>query len=169
SYVPVTFAYIPQPLPVYSRFVDWARDQWLADRTRKLWYEAPYDWRMGACQENADAIDRKVNEALIATGARQVVLLAHSVGGLVCRDYIARGDNAGKVRALIAVGTPWLGAPKTARGLRWGYNFGLGGKLEPVKKYQLKGIYIYDKDPDRKDPKKSGPVERRYLTLVSLL
>ncbi|MGP0069707.1 MAG: esterase/lipase family protein [Isosphaeraceae bacterium] len=169
SYVPVTFAYAPQPLPVYGRFLDWVRNSWLTDPRRKLWYSVPYDWRKGACQDNADAIDRKVREALDTTGAKQVILLAHSLGGLVCRDYITRGDNASKVRALIAVGTPWLGAPKAARGLRWGYNFGLGGKLEPIEKYQVKGIYIYDKDPSRADPMKPGPVEIHYLTLVSLL
>ena len=77
----------------------------------------PYDWRKGACDENAAAIDAKVEQALRTTGAKQVVLIAHSLGGLVCRDYISRGDNARKVRALIAVGTPWLGARRPAGAL----------------------------------------------------
>ena len=162
SNLPLGLVYSPKPQPIYSRFVDWARNQWLVDQ--KLWYEVPYDWRKGACDENAAAIDAKVEKALRTTGAMQVVLIAHSLGGLVCRDYITRGDNARKVRALIAVGTPWLGAPKAGRGLRWGYNFGLGGKLEPMSEHQIKGIYIWSSDLDRKEPE-----PRRYLTLVSLL
>ncbi len=162
SNLPLGLVYSPKPQPIYSRFVDWARNQWLVDQ--KLWYEVPYDWRKGACDENSAAIDAKVEQALQTTGAKQVVLIAHSLGGLVCRDYISRSDNARKVRALIAVGTPWLGAPKAGRGLRWGYNFGLGGKLEPMSEHQIKGIYIWSTDLDRKDAE-----QRRYLTLVSLL
>ena len=162
SNVALGLVYAPEPQPIYSRFVDWARNQWLVDQ--KLWYEVPYDWRKGACDENAAAIDAKVEKALGTTGAKQVVLIAHSLGGLVCRDYITRGDNARKVRALIAVGTPWLGTPKAGRGLRWGYNFGLGGKLEPMSEHQIKGIYIWSSDLDRKEPEL-----RRYHTMVSLL
>ena len=149
------------PYPVYGDFVEWARTKWLADPA--LWHEVPYDWRKGACEENARAIGVQVDQALRASGQSQVVLLAHSLGGLVCRDYIRRGDNARKVRALIAVGTPWLGAPKSARGLRWGYHFGLGRRLDPSGESITKGIYIFYRDRDGRQK------EVPYFTLVSLL
>ena len=67
-----------------------------------------------------------------------------------------------KVRALIAVGTPWLGSPKTARALRYGYSFGLGGRVDPPDEYIAKGIYIY-----YNERRVSHRV--RYPTIVSLL
>lgn len=87
---------------------------------------APYDWRRGVDPDNARAIDEAVDKALANSGGHdRVILVAHSLGGLVARDYVA-GAGRGKVAALVAVGTPWLGAPKTARALLWGYSFDVG-------------------------------------------
>jgi pimeloyl-ACP methyl ester carboxylesterase len=147
--------------PVYGNFADWAKNQWLAGSAR--WYEVPYDWRKGASEESARAINAKVDQALRESGQSQVILLAHSLGGLVCRDYICRDEaNARKVRSLIAVGTPWLGAPKAARGLRWGYNFGLGGRVDPPDQKMVKGVYIYYRDGGKQQ-------QADYHTLISLL
>jgi pimeloyl-ACP methyl ester carboxylesterase len=128
-------------VPVYGDFFDWAQRQWSDSGG---FYDVPYDWRKGACEENDLAIDAKVNDALKDNPkAGQVVLVAHSLGGLVARHYLCQGRNAKKVRALIAVGTPWLGTPKTARALRYGFSFGLGGRVDPPDDYMAKGIYIY--------------------------
>lgn len=57
----------------------------------------------------ADAIDN----VLAKTDADQVDIIAHSMGGLVTRDYIKRYafTNVDKVRKLIMLGTPNEGAP----------------------------------------------------------
>jgi pimeloyl-ACP methyl ester carboxylesterase len=161
SPTPDLFTSSPPTYPVYSGIAHWAKEALLAGGGG--WYEAPYDWRKGACEENAEAIDAVVARALRETGRSQVILLAHSLGGLVCRDYLCRGDNAAKVRALIAVGTPWLGAPKAARGLRWGYHFGLGFRFDPSDTYTVRRVYIYYPDEGGK------PVRVPYHSLVSLL
>ncbi|MDR3623293.1 MAG: alpha/beta hydrolase [Paludisphaera borealis] len=127
-------------LPVYAPFLDWARNTFGPSAV----YLAPYDWRKGAGHASSQRIDTVVDEALAKTGAKKVILLAHSLGGLVCRDYIA-GAGKGKVDALISVGTPWLGAPKSARGLEWGYNFGVGFTTKPTP--FLPKLYWYVIDP----------------------
>ena len=51
---------------------------------------------------------RRIEEVCAATGARQVTLLAHSMGGLICRSYLARHGND-KVARLITLATPHAG------------------------------------------------------------
>lgn len=105
---------------VYGNFLDWGRQTFGSNFS-----SSAYDWRNGACDANATAIDSAVTAALRNSRSPRVILVAHSLGGLVARDYIRRYGQ-GKVAALIAVGTPWLGAPKTSRALQWGYNFDIG-------------------------------------------
>jgi pimeloyl-ACP methyl ester carboxylesterase len=111
----------PDRLPIYSHLSEWGVEKF----GPKGWYEVSYDWRKGAGAEASARIDAVVTRAMAENDGRKVVLVAHSLGGLVCRDYIA-GAGRGKVDALVSVGTPWLGALKTARALAWGYNFGAG-------------------------------------------
>ncbi len=146
-------------VPVYGDFFDWAQGQWSSSGG---FYDVPYDWRKGGCEASDVAIGAKVDQAIQKSGQSQVVLVAHSLGGLVARHYLCQGQNAKKVRALIAVGTPWLGSPKTARALRYGYSFGLGGRVDPPDEYIAKGIYIYATD-------RRESVRVRYPTIVSLL
>lgn len=119
---------------VYAEFLAWADRRFVSREGRKLFYEAPYDWRKAASLDNARLIDAVVERARREHGADQVILVAHSLGGIVSRDYVRRlglpgsglAGTASKVAGIIAVGTPWLGAPKTARALIWGYNFDVG-------------------------------------------
>ena len=76
----------------------------------------PYDWRKDnalAAEGLADAI-----EQLRADKGPEIeiILLAHSMGGLVARCYLESKRYAGRpafgnVRALVTMGTPHLGAP----------------------------------------------------------
>lgn len=54
------------------------------------------------------ALARRVEEVCAVTGAEKLTLVAHSMGGLVCRGYLAR-FGAGKVDRLITVATPNFG------------------------------------------------------------
>lgn len=114
---------------IYSNFLLWAQAVFKGG-----FYEVPYDWRKGASPESESAarVAAVVDEALRTSGQSKVILLAHSLGGIVARDYIVRSKGE-HVAAFIAVGTPWLGAPKTARALLWGYNFG-AAIVRPSKK-----------------------------------
>ncbi len=111
---------VPMGLPVYRPFLKWAREEY-----KGRFYEAPYDWRLGACGENSLRIDLVVAKAQSEHPGEKVVIIAHSLGGLVAREYLAT-IGKGKVKTLIAAGTPWIGAPKVTQALTAGYDFGVG-------------------------------------------
>ncbi|HEX6733388.1 MAG TPA: alpha/beta fold hydrolase [Azonexus sp.] len=54
-------------------------------------------------------LNRRIEDVCAATGARQVTLLGHSMGGLVCRSYLARHGSA-RVGRLITLATPHAGS-----------------------------------------------------------
>jgi triacylglycerol esterase/lipase EstA (alpha/beta hydrolase family) len=64
----------------------------------------------------ADALARRIEEILAATGADKLVILAHSMGGLVARAYL-RKHGARHVAKLITLGTPHHGAVTARLGL----------------------------------------------------
>jgi triacylglycerol esterase/lipase EstA (alpha/beta hydrolase family) len=57
----------------------------------------------------ADQTAHKIDAILAATGAQQVIIVGHSMGGLVARAYLSR-DGAAKVRRIITIGTPHHGS-----------------------------------------------------------
>jgi pimeloyl-ACP methyl ester carboxylesterase len=83
----------------------------------------PYDWRQDL-DTSAAQLAHKVDDVLARTKASKVVLVSHSMGGLVARDYVVRG-GAPKVKATISLATPWLGAPMAYRALEYGWDLGL--------------------------------------------
>ncbi len=79
-----------------------------------------YDWRQ---TNDASAIDLGELIACVTelTGQDKVDILAHSMGGLIARKYIAGFTSQGHhVETLVSIGTPWLGSPKTIYGLETG-------------------------------------------------
>jgi len=56
------------------------------------------------------ALAGRVEEVRRRTGADKVVLVAHSMGGLVARAYIARLGGAGRVERLVTIGSPHHGS-----------------------------------------------------------
>jgi len=73
----------------------------------------------------AETLERQINRLLADTGARQVVLAGHSMGGLVARAYLARRGGA-RVAALVTLATPHHGS--TLARLALGLN---GREMEP--------------------------------------
>jgi triacylglycerol lipase len=53
-------------------------------------------------------LNRRIEEVCAATGSKQVTLIAHSMGGLVCRCYLARHGSS-RVNQLITLATPHAG------------------------------------------------------------
>jgi pimeloyl-ACP methyl ester carboxylesterase len=85
-------------------------------------FVCPYDWRKDLHQiafgELPNTLDRCIQTALAKNpGASQVDLLGHSMGGLVARAYLSDPEKAAKVRRLVTLGTPFLGAPKIVMAL----------------------------------------------------
>jgi len=72
-------------------------------------YALSYGPPLGSIDDFADQTALKIDAILAATGARQVVIVGHSMGGLVARAYLRRFGGA-KVRRLITIATPHQGS-----------------------------------------------------------
>jgi triacylglycerol lipase len=64
----------------------------------------------------AEGIARRIDQVLVATGAPQVILVGHSMGGLASRGYLRR-HGTGKVARLITLGSPHRGTLLARLGL----------------------------------------------------
>jgi pimeloyl-ACP methyl ester carboxylesterase len=73
-------------------------------------YDFPYDWRR-PIEYNADVLHNSL-ERWAGGSDRKFTLVAHSMGGLVSRTYMARHPEAAekRVKQLIMLGTPNFGA-----------------------------------------------------------
>lgn len=76
-----------------------------------------YDWRMSV-SDAAASLENYIN----TNGYSDVILVCHSMGGLVASKYLTRSsENQTKVNKLITIGTPYLGAPKALYVLETGH------------------------------------------------
>jgi len=72
-------------------------------------YTVSYGPPLASIDSFVDQVAAKIDAILATTGARQVALVGHSMGGLVARAYLRRhgGDKVGTV---ITIGTPHKGS-----------------------------------------------------------
>ncbi|MGQ0777761.1 MAG: lipase/acyltransferase domain-containing protein [Pseudonocardiales bacterium] len=87
----------------------------------------PYDFRLGvraAAEQLAAEMKRRLADR--AEKRRQVIVLAHSMGGLVARYWLGPLRGARYCQALITLGTPHRGAPKALDWLLNGVRVGPG-------------------------------------------
>ena len=84
--------------------------------------EFPYDWRLDN-QVHLAELDKLVNQVRASTGQSKVILIAHSMGGIIGKAYVD-SIGASKVDTLITIGTPFFGAVKPYYALVNGYTFG---------------------------------------------
>jgi pimeloyl-ACP methyl ester carboxylesterase len=91
----------------------------------------PYDWRLSNTQNQALLKDSIVH-ALSASGKSKVNIIAHSMGGLLAKDYLAENPDA-PIDHLFFIATPHLGTPKVFKALMYGddmgYNFSIASAL----------------------------------------
>lgn len=78
-------------------------------RDRDL-FVAFYDWRKSVRDIARDYLILWLDRALQRSRSDKVVLVAHSMGGLVARSYIQSNEYRGDVARLITLGTPHRGA-----------------------------------------------------------
>nr|WP_237418104.1 hypothetical protein [Actinomadura rayongensis] len=85
----------------------------------------PYDFRRGV-KAAAERLAVEVRDRLGPSGdaARRVIVVGHSLGGLVARYWLGPMGGAAYCRALITVGTPHRGAPKALAWLMNGVKVG---------------------------------------------
>ena len=74
-------------------------------------FTMPYDWRQSNVL-TAVQLENKIDEVQAICGCDKIDLVAHSMGGLIARQYIQSDRYENDVDQLIFLGTPHLGAPK---------------------------------------------------------
>jgi triacylglycerol esterase/lipase EstA (alpha/beta hydrolase family) len=89
---------------IWARFVRFLR-RCGVDGVYALSYGPP----LASIEAFAEQLARKIDAVRVATGAPQVVVVAHSMGGLVTRDYLRRYGRA-KVARVLTIGTPHHGS-----------------------------------------------------------
>ncbi|MFZ2187694.1 MAG: hypothetical protein WAV46_03680 [Candidatus Moraniibacteriota bacterium] len=89
----------------------------------------PYEWHYSNV-ESAKLLKTKINEIKAATKWPRVDIVAHSMGGLVAREYIGTLDGGGNVDQLITLGTPHEGSPNSY--LMWE-----GGKFSSPSRFSI--------------------------------
>ncbi len=66
-----------------------------------------YDWRLSS-SKSANNLEAAIEEE----GYDEVILISHSMGGLVVSSFLKKEENREKVDKYISIATPFLGAPK---------------------------------------------------------
>nr|WP_255688780.1 pre-peptidase C-terminal domain-containing protein [Brevibacillus sp. AF8] len=88
-------------------------------------FALPYDWRYSSTK-NAKLLKEKIDAALKGSGANQVHLVAHSMGGLLVKEtLLSNVSYQRKVNRVVYMGTPFLGSPRAYQALKHGYNFSI--------------------------------------------
>ncbi|HXX85533.1 MAG TPA: alpha/beta fold hydrolase [Casimicrobiaceae bacterium] len=86
---------------------------WFRRRLQRLGIGPIYSLNYGpphaSIERFAQQLNAKIRAVCAATGATQVVLIGHSMGGLVARAYLRR-CGGGQVQRLITIGTPHHGS-----------------------------------------------------------
>ena len=113
----------------------------------------PYDWRLSV-EHNAALLGRAIAEHLDSwqrhtywaqahgnAGQAGVVIVAHSMGGLVAQRYLDSAGAGSPVRTLVTLGTPFYGAVKTLEMLSSGRQRGLPHRRLRDLARTLPGVY----------------------------
>jgi len=93
---------------LFSEVVGWHALRNLLDDHYQT-FDCPYDWRV-SLQDQENTIKKYlipvIEEAKNQSGWEKVDIVAHSMGGLIVRDYIQSDDYKGDVDKFAMVGTP---------------------------------------------------------------
>ena len=115
----------------------------------------PYDWRLDISVVTSE-LKEKIDEIKAQTGAEKIDLIAHSMGGLLVKEYLKQyGGNS--IDKFIDVGTPHSGSPKALKILGYGDNIGasilyglFGLNTQKVKEISQNMPAVYQLLPSQK-------------------
>jgi pimeloyl-ACP methyl ester carboxylesterase len=94
----------------------------------------PYDWTKSNV-ETALLLKTKIDEVKAICSCNKVDIVAHSMGGLVTRQYVQSASYENDIDQLIFLGTPHMGAPKA-------YLMYEGGENGPGVQNALTHLYL---------------------------
>ena len=105
-------------------------------------FVAPYDWRLDIAS-SAALLGPVIENAIAHSANGKIDILAHSMGGLIAKDYLSQLPEASSsiIDKLILVGTPQLGAPQMFKALQYGDDLGFHiGPIELLAPTEVKSI-----------------------------
>lgn len=99
--------------PIFHTYDD-LRSAFLANgyEIGENYFEFPYQWRDSNIK-SAKLLQKEIQKIKEDTSRPKVDIVAHSMGGLLAREYIESDYYQNDVDQLITLGTPHLGAPKS--------------------------------------------------------
>jgi pimeloyl-ACP methyl ester carboxylesterase len=74
-------------------------------------------WSLGKTASAAKRLAEYIDEVRASSGATEVDVIGHSMGGVVGRYYVQLGGGDGVVRNLITIGSPHAGTDVSAVGI----------------------------------------------------
>ncbi len=95
----------------------------------------PYNWRKSNF-ETARLLQEKIQSAVNDTKVSKTDIVAHSMGGLIAREYIESDYYQNNIDQLITLGTPHRGAPESY--LKWEAGEGFFTILEKLGRHHLR-------------------------------
>src|SRR3989344_5818946 len=125
----------------------------------------PYDWRLDLT-DTAPLLKNKIEEIKTQTGSNKVNIVAHSMGGLLIKEYI-RQNGKESIDKLIFIGTPHLGAPKAGKIIMEGDRMGIPWLEEDrVEEIGEHSVAIHELLPDQSYFNVGGPYIKRSNNLL---
>ncbi len=117
-------------------------------------FAVPYDWRLDI-RDELDRLDEKIQEAISNSPTGKIDIIAHSLGGLLIKQYLLQATNTEFLNKLILAGVPQLGAPGSFKLLNYGDDldlkkFGLGLNEERAKEISQNMPAVYQLLPSRR-------------------
>lgn len=109
----------------------------------------PYDFRRSIV-ESAQELDKQIDKRLAHLGWKnqpnKVIIVAHSMGGLIARYWVAQ-DNWDSCRAVFTLGTPHRGAPKALEYLVNGPPWWIPGRRKLLRELLSDWPSVYELVP----------------------
>ncbi len=103
-------------------------------------FVAPYDWRLNI-DDATGALDAKIRQAITASSDGKINIVAHSMGGVLIKQYLRDRPDSSFLDKLVLVGVPQLGAPKAFKVLNYGDNLGVAfGPFDILNSSEIKKI-----------------------------
>ncbi len=119
-------------------------------------FVVPYDWRLDI-RTSSNILKDKIDSVKNQTGSSKVDIVAHSMGGLLTKQYIINNDSS-SINKIVFVGTPHLGAPKATKTLLLGDSLLAvpGLSAERIKYIGQNMLSIYELLPSRNYIEQNG-------------
>lgn len=144
------------------------------DNQPSNFFEFPYDWRRDnriSANTLQNLINTRLNNWRQTSPTAKVIIIAHSMGGLVARYYLEVLGGWRDCRALITLGTPYSGAGQAVNYLANGHNIGFANLTDIVRSFtsvhQLMSTYPIIRNGSQYSCVKEIPNIARILNINS--